>query len=42
VIQHRVVDTLREVFSGELILPGDPGYDQTRQVFNVMIDKQPR
>lgn len=27
--QNRAADALREMFSGELILPGDPGYDQT-------------
>jgi FAD/FMN-containing dehydrogenase len=32
---------LREVLSGELILPGDPGYDEARGIFNAMIDKRP-
>src|SRR5580658_1276444 len=26
---------------GELIIPGDPGYDETRAVYNGMIDKHP-
>ena len=26
---------------GDLILPGDPGYDQARAVYNAMIDKHP-
>jgi FAD/FMN-containing dehydrogenase len=26
---------------GELIMPGDPGYDQARAVYNAMIDKYP-
>ena len=30
------VPILRQVFSGELILPGDPGYDQACTVFNAM------
>jgi FAD/FMN-containing dehydrogenase len=32
---------LRARFSGELILPGDGGYDPCRQVFNGMHDKRP-
>jgi len=26
---------------GDLIMPGDPGYDQARAVYNAMIDKHP-
>jgi FAD/FMN-containing dehydrogenase len=33
--------TLDSQFTGELIRPGDPGYDEARQVFNGMIDKRP-
>jgi FAD/FMN-containing dehydrogenase len=29
-------------FRGELVQPGDPGYDAARKVFNAMIDKRPR
>ncbi|MFK8907745.1 FAD-binding oxidoreductase [Streptomyces sp. YS-3] len=32
---------LREDLSGEVFVPGDPGYDEARQVFNVMIDRHP-
>src|SRR4051812_38202363 len=32
---------LREVVSGELVLPGDPAYDQARKVWNGMVDKRP-
>ena len=28
-------------FSGELIHPSDPGYDDARAVFNAMIDRRP-
>jgi FAD/FMN-containing dehydrogenase len=32
---------LREGFSGEIVLPGDPGYDSARAVWNGMIDRRP-
>ncbi|MGP9021627.1 FAD-binding oxidoreductase [Streptomyces sp. BR1] len=32
---------LREDLSGDVYAPGDPGYDEARQVFNVMIDRRP-
>jgi FAD/FMN-containing dehydrogenase len=34
-------DELREVLSGELIVPGEPAYDEARSVFNAMIDRRP-
>lgn len=35
------VETLRAGFNGEIILPGDPGYDAHRQHFNQVYDKHP-
>jgi FAD/FMN-containing dehydrogenase len=35
------MDDLRDGFSGDVILPTDGGYDETRKVFNSMIDKHP-
>jgi FAD/FMN-containing dehydrogenase len=32
---------LRQALAGELILPGDTGYDDARSVFNSMIDRRP-
>src|SRR5581483_671234 len=32
---------LREALRGELVLPGDPAYDEARSVWNGMIDRQP-
>jgi FAD/FMN-containing dehydrogenase len=31
----------REVFSGHVVLPGDPEYDSARRVWNGMIDRRP-
>jgi len=33
--------SLRRHFSGDVLEPGGPGYDQARQVFNAMIDRRP-
>jgi hypothetical protein len=32
---------LAAALRGDLIVPGDPGYDQARAVYNAMIDKHP-
>ena len=32
---------VRAAFTGELIVPADPGYEQARQVHNGLIDKHP-
>jgi FAD/FMN-containing dehydrogenase len=37
-----VTDEFRAAFRGELIEPGDPGYDEARAVYNGMIDRRPR
>jgi FAD/FMN-containing dehydrogenase len=34
-------EALRAGLSGDVILPGDPGYDDARKVFNGMIDRRP-
>ncbi|MEP9390604.1 FAD-binding oxidoreductase [Mesorhizobium sp. KR9-304] len=37
----QVVATLSSSFSGSLLVPGDPGYDDARKLHNGMIDKHP-
>ena len=32
---------LATALRGELVTPGDPGYDAARAVYNAMIDKRP-
>jgi FAD/FMN-containing dehydrogenase len=39
--ERGALSTLAEGLSGELVLPGDPRYDQARKVFNAMHDKRP-
>ena len=34
-------DALRDGFSGQLLGPEQPGYDEARRVFNAMIDRRP-
>ena len=40
-ISGPVVDDLRSGLRGQLLCPGDPGYDTTRRIFNAMIDRRP-
>jgi FAD/FMN-containing dehydrogenase len=35
------INQLRQQLRGEVIVPGDPGYDEARRVYNAMIDKRP-
>ncbi len=40
-ISTDVMEGLRSGLRGSILLPGDPGYDQARTVWNAMIDKRP-
>jgi FAD/FMN-containing dehydrogenase len=42
VIDEAAVEQFKGSLRGELIQPGDPGYDEARKVYNGMIDKRPR
>ena len=42
VVKQPAVETLRASLRGELILPGDEGYEGARKVHNGMIDRRPR
>ena len=35
------VQLLGEAFSGQVLAPGDPGYDEARRIHNGLIDKRP-
>ena len=40
-IDPAALSQLAEIFSGQLLLPGDDGYETARRVHNGMIDKRP-
>ena len=40
-LSEAAIGTLRTQLRGELILPGDARYEETRKVYNAMIDKHP-
>jgi FAD/FMN-containing dehydrogenase len=40
-LQEDTVRKLKETLRGELILANDPGYDDTRSIWNAMIDRRP-
>ena len=35
------IDEFKTHFRGEMLLPGDPDYDEVRQIWNAMIDRTP-
>ncbi|WMX47749.1 FAD-binding oxidoreductase [Streptomyces roseicoloratus] len=40
-VPDKALAGLREDLAGEVLVPGDPGYDEARAVFNGMIDRRP-
>ncbi len=42
ILDKNLVTEFRTKLRGDVIEPGDPGYDEARKVYNAMIDKKPR
>jgi FAD/FMN-containing dehydrogenase len=42
ILDETTIPVIRGRFEGELLEPGDDGYDEARTVFNAMIDRRPR
>src|SRR5512136_128165 len=40
-LQEAEIDEFKAHFRGDLLLPGDAGYDEVRQIWNAMIDRRP-
>ena len=40
-LQKAKIDEFKAHFRGDMLLPGDAGYDEVRQIWNAMIDRRP-
>jgi len=40
-LQKARIDEFKAHFRGDVLLPGDAGYDEVRQIWNAMIDRRP-
>jgi FAD/FMN-containing dehydrogenase len=41
VVSEEALDALRKGLRGKVVLPGEPGYDDARTIWNAMIDRKP-
>ncbi|WP_037885591.1 FAD-binding oxidoreductase [Streptomyces viridochromogenes] len=40
-LDHKLLERLRGAVRGDIVEPGDPGYDEARRVYNAMHDRRP-
>ena len=40
-LQQAMIDELKAQLQGNVLLPGDAGYDEVRQIWNAMVDRRP-
>ncbi|PSB68504.1 FAD-binding protein, partial [filamentous cyanobacterium CCP1] len=40
-VNQAALEDLRKGFTGQLLVPNDPEYDEARKIFNSMIDRRP-
>ena len=40
-LTSEAIENLKKTITGSVLLPGDPSYDEARQVWNAMIDRRP-
>ncbi len=40
-LQRARIDEFKAQLRGDVLLPGDAGYDEVRQIWNAMIDRRP-
>src|SRR5258705_13855687 len=40
-LQKAQIDEFKAHFQGDVILPGDPSYNEVRQIWNAMIERRP-
>ena len=41
-LTDQALEAVRAAITGKVFLPGEPGYDQARQAWNLAVDERPR